>query len=113
ALSKSPSESAAWAAVTRFSFDTQLKSGSAIVFEGGVEIKVGGSNKLLRRLQVILALAGDPHLISLDARLDFELAVFDNLGNLLHLFGGEATLDGDLALLHAGDVGLKLSELER
>src|SRR5213593_2298346 len=50
------------------------------------------------RLQLVLLLARDPQLVTLDGDLDLELRVLHQLHDLARLVGGDALLEVDLLL---------------
>src|SRR5213594_3368705 len=77
------------------------------------DAEVALAQELDDRLQLVLLLARDPHVIPLDGDLDLELGVLHQLHDLARLVGGDALLEVDLLLGGAHRPRLRRAELER
>src|SRR5947208_3091801 len=77
------------------------------------DAEVALAQELDDRLQLVLLLARDPHLIALDGDLHLELAVLHQLHDLARLVGRDTLLEVDALLGGAGGPGLRGAELER
>src|SRR5438034_1933674 len=77
------------------------------------DAEVALAQELDDRLQLVLLLARDPHLIALDGDLHLELGVLHQLHDLARLVGRDTLLEVDALLGGAGGPGLRGAELER
>src|SRR5881628_2759820 len=77
------------------------------------DAEVALAQELDDRLQLVLLLSRDPHLIALDGDLHLELGVLHQLHDLARLVGRDTLLEVDALLGGAGGPGLRGAELER
>src|SRR5258705_5432580 len=83
---------------TRFPAMTSV----AEVHELHGDVQVLAAQELHDGLQVVALLAGDPHLLALDRRLDLELRLLHQLDDLARLVGRDPALQVELLLRRAG-----------